>query len=191
MTTETLDAQEMKHRVVGTEPPRQTYFQTIVALITSPRIFFTDLDQDTGYKKPLVFLTISGVFWASLRYVYFSDHSLFQALTLPINAMGMPFVLAAFTFMIMGLFFGRMASYRHIVIIYAYATGVTMMVSWLPTTEVFTEPWRFLLVAVGLVKWCSFKWMQAITAIVLGVVILLVMLASMSPVLVFLRQFIV
>jgi hypothetical protein len=144
-----------------------------------------------GYKKPMVFLAISGLFWVSLRYVYFSDHSLFQALTLAINALGMPFLLAAFTFMIMGLFFGRLASYRHLVIIYIYATGVTMMVSWLPTTEIFTETWRFSLVAVGLVKWCSFKWIQAITSIVLGVVILLVMLASMSPVLIFLRQFIV
>jgi hypothetical protein len=139
----------------------------------------------------MVFLAISGLFWVSLRYVYFSDHSLFQALTLAINALGMPFLLAAFTFMIMGLFFGRLASYRHLVIIYIYATGVTMMVSWLPTTEIFTETWRFSLVAVGLVKWCSFKWIQAITSIVLGVVILLVMLASMSPVLIFLRQFIV
>jgi hypothetical protein len=191
MTTETLPVQEMEHQGVGNTRPKQTYFQTIVALITSPRLFFAQLPQDTGYKKPLVFLAISGLFWASLRYVYFSDHSLFQAFTLGINAMGMPFVLAAFTFMIMGLFFGRLASYRHLAIIYVYATGVTMMVSWLPTTEIFTEPWRFILVAVGLVKWCSFKWIQAITSIVLGVIILLVMLASMSPVLMYLRQFLV
>jgi hypothetical protein len=191
MTTETLSTREMEQRTADAGPPRQTYFQTILTLLTSPRIFFTDLDKDMGYKKPMVFLAISGLFWVSLRYVYFSDHSLFQALTLAINALGMPFLLAAFTFMIMGLFFGRLASYRHLAIIYIYATGVTMMVSWLPTTEIFTETWRFSLVAVGLVKWCSFKWIQAITSIVLGVVILLVMLAFMSPVLIFLRQFIV
>ena len=58
-----------------------------------------------------------------------------------------------------------------------------MLLSWLPTIEIFTEPWRFILVAVGLVKACSFKWTQAITAIVLGVFIMLAMLASLNPVL--------
>ncbi len=165
-----------------TEPHKTTYFQTIIALITSPRLFFTELSQETGYKRSLFFLGISGIFWASLRYTYFSDHSFFQAFTLVINALGMPFVLAAFTFMIMGLFFGRLTTYQHLTVVYAYATGVTMMLSWLPATEIFTEPWRFMLVAVGLVHWCSFRWTQAVTAIVLGVFFMLALLASMNPV---------
>ncbi|WP_462324094.1 YIP1 family protein [Desulfoplanes sp.] len=188
MRTETLPVQEMEHRDNDTTAHKQTYFQTVVGLITSPRVFFSGLPEDTGYKNGLVFLAISGIFWASLRFAYFSDHSLFQGVTLAVNAVGMPFVLAAFTFMTMGMFFGRLASYRQLVIIYAYATGTTMMVSWLPTTEIFTEPWRFILVAVGLVKWCSLKWMQAVVSIVLGVIVLLAMLASMAPVLVYLRQ---
>ena len=126
---------------------------------------------------------ISGLFWSSLRYLYYSDHSLFEAATLLINSFGMPFVLAGFTFMVMGLFFGRITTFKHIAIIYIYATGVTMLVSWLPTIEMFTEPWRFILVAVGLVKSCSFKWMQAVTAIALGVFIMLALLASLNPVL--------
>ena len=166
---------------------KKSYFQTILDLLSSPRIFFTELPQDTGYKKSLIFLAISGLFWASLRYTYFSDHSFFQAITLVVNALGMPFVTAAFSFMIMGLFWGKLTTYRHLFVIYAYATGVTMMISWLPATEMFTEPWRFILVAVGLVKWCSFKWMQAVTVIVLGVFILLALLASMTPVLYQLR----
>ena len=164
-------------------PKKITYFQTVVDLITSPRIFFTQLPQVIGYKKSLSFLLISGLFWASLRYTYYSDHSLFEAATLLINAFGMPFVLAGFTFMVMGLFFGRITTFKRIGIIYIYATGVTMLLSWLPTIEIFTEPWRFILVAVGLVKACSFKWTQAITAIVLGVFIMLAMLASLNPVL--------
>ena len=164
-------------------PKKITYFQTVVDLITSPRIFFTQLPQVIGYKKSLNFLLISGLFWASLRYTYYSDHSLFEAATLLINAFGMPFVLAGFTFMVMGLFFGRITTFKRIGIIYIYATGVTMLLSWLPTIEIFTEPWRFILVAVGLVKACSFKWTQAITAIVLGVFIMLAMLASLNPVL--------
>ncbi|PIE69430.1 MAG: hypothetical protein CSA21_02010 [Deltaproteobacteria bacterium] len=186
MTVEPIDNQ-----MDDTAYVKPTYFQTIAALITSPRMFFSGLPQHTGYKQALVFLSMSGLFWASLRYTYFSDHSLFQAFTLAANAMGMPCILAAFTFMIMGLFFGRLASYKQITIIYAYATGVTMLISWLPTLEIFTEPWRFFLVAVGLVRWCAFRWIQAITAVVLGVVIMLVMLASMSPVLVYLRQYLV
>jgi len=67
-------------------PKKITYFQTVVDLITSPRIFFTQLPQVIGYKKSLSFLLISGLFWASLRYTYYSDHSLFEAATLLMNA---------------------------------------------------------------------------------------------------------
>jgi hypothetical protein len=183
MTTETTIPGAVLENIVSQKPKKTTYFQTVVDLISSPRIFFTELPQDIGYKKSLVFLIISGLFWSSLRYLYYSDHSLFEAATLLINSFGMPFVLAGFTFMVMGLFFGRITTFKHIAIIYIYATGVTMLLSWLPTIEMFTEPWRFILVAVGLVKSCSFKWMQAVTAIALGVFIMLALLASLNPVL--------
>ncbi|MDD4648799.1 MAG: YIP1 family protein [Desulfoplanes sp.] len=183
MPTDTTTPATVFENVASKKAKKTTYFQTVVNLITSPRIFFTELPQDISYKQSLGFLIISGLFWSSLRYTYYSDHSLFEAATLLINSFGMPFVLAGFTFMIMGLFFGRVTTFKRIAIIYIYATGVTMLVSWLPTVEIFTEPWRFILVAVGLVKSCSFKWTQAVTAIVLGVFIMLALLASLNPVL--------
>ncbi len=150
------------------------YFQALTRMLSSPSRFFGELPGETGFRQPLGFLIISSLFFAGASLTTISDNQIFMGGILLVNAVAMPFVTAGISFMVITMSMGKRVSFPRLFSVYAYATGVTLLASWIPLFVWLTEPWKWMLIIIGLVKGCGFRWMQA--SLVVAVSIFIVVL---------------
>ncbi len=101
-----------------------------------------------------------------------------------INAIGMPLVAAGLGYMVMTLMMGRQVGFARFFSVYALSSGVTLLVSWVPFFLVFSEPWKWYLIASGMVGGFGFKWVQVLLIIGLSVGIWLLFFWTVLPLIV-------
>lgn len=166
-----------------------SYFRALGLLVRSPRLFFSELSEaGTGFQRPFAFLLISGLFFAAASLTSQHARPVLAAGVLLGNALAMPFVNAAVGFMVMTLTLGRRVSFERLFAVYAYASGVVLLVSWVPLLVYLTEAWKWSLVGMGMVKGCGFKWTQALMVIGLSVLIVTLFFWSLGPVISSLKE---
>lgn len=160
----------------------RSYFQVLTRLLGEPRRFFGGYPLESGWKQPLGFLILSSLFFTGAG-IMLSPHpkSAVMAGIIFINAVGMPFVTAGLGYMVMLLIMGRRVKFRRFFSVYALSSGVTLLVSWIPFFLVFSEPWKWWLIATGMVRGFSFKWTQALLIIGLSVGIWLLLFWTALP----------
>ena len=66
------------------------YLETILSIIRSPAKFFASISGETGSRKALFFLMISGIFYCSVSMTYFFENSLSMGVIMMVNAVVMP-----------------------------------------------------------------------------------------------------
>jgi hypothetical protein len=163
------------------------YVQTLTGILGSPMRFFGELPEETGFRKPFGFLLTSSLFFtgASLTCIY--DRHVLMAGILLINAIAMPFVTAATAFLVMTMTMIKRVSFTRLFAVFAFASGVTMLASWIPLFVWITEPWKWLLIAMGMVKACGLGWMQAILIVGCSIFIVLLFFWSLAPVIFYVK----
>jgi hypothetical protein len=163
------------------------YFQSLTRILGSPKQFFGELPEETGFRKPFGFLLISSLFFtgASLTCIY--DSHVLMAGILLINAIAMPFVTAGTAFLIMTMTMIKRVSFTRLFAVFAFASGVTMLASWIPLFVWITEPWKWLLITMGMVKACGLRWMQAISIVGCSIFIVLLFFWSLAPVIFYVK----
>ena len=158
------------------------YFQTLTRLLGEPRLFFGTCLPQAGWKQPLGFLIVSSLFFASASIMGSTHPKLaIMAGIFFINAVGMPLVAAGLGYMVMTLMMGRRVGFARFFSIYALSSGVTLLVSWVPFFIPFTEPWKWWLIATGMVGGFGFKWAQVLLIIGLSVGIWLLLFWTALP----------
>lgn len=163
------------------------YFQALTRMLSSPSRFFSELPDETGFRQPLGCLIISSLFFAGAGLTTISENQILMGGILWVNAVAMPFVTAGITFMVMTMSMGKRVNFPKLFSVYAYATSVTLLASWIPLFVWLTEPWKWILIVIGLVKGCGFRWMQAILVVVVSIFIVMLFFWSLCPVLAFMR----
>ena len=123
------------------------YIETIVAIIRSPAKHFESVASETGSRRALLFLMISGIFYCSVSMTYFFENSLMMGIIMMVNAIMMPALGAVFTFSLLGMTTQKRVPYGRVFNIYAYASGAVMVISWIPGLVMIMEPLRAILVA--------------------------------------------
>jgi len=138
------------------------YFKTLTRLLGEPRKVFAAFPPEPGFKKPVGFLLISSLFFtgASLCVNAYTQPVIMAAI-LFINAVGMALIASSLGYLVVILTMGRCQTFTRFFSIYALASGVTLLASWIPYFVWLTEPWKWCLIAVGLVHGCGFNWKQA------------------------------
>jgi len=164
-----------------------TYFQTLTRLLASPRAFFNEMPAEGGWRQPLCFLFLSSLFFTGASLTVMREHTLFMAGVLFVNAMGMTFISAGAAFVVITMTLGKRASFGGLFAVFAYSAGVTMLASWIPSFVWLTEPWKWTLVALGLVKGCRLKWFQAILMVALSIFLLILFFWSLAPLIAYVK----
>jgi len=125
------------------------------------------MPADTGLNQSMGFLVVSAGFFAcaSLLTRQF-ERPLLTGGIFFINAVGMTIIAAGLGYMLMSMFFGKKTTFSRLFAVYAFAAGVTLLASWIPLFIWLTEPWKWILIGIGLTKSFGFRWHQA--AFVLG-----------------------
>lgn len=148
------------------------YVQAVFGIIGHPRKFFSQLPQTSGMTQALGFLILSAVFFSTAGQLHTSFQNFLVVGGLYMfNAVGMVFILAGLSYVVMSLSIGKKVGFTRLFSIYALCSGVTLLVSWVPHLAIFTEPWKWYLIGVGMTKGCGFKLKEAllIIAISLGI----------------------
>ena len=148
------------------------YVQAVFGIIGHPRKFFSQLPQTSGMTQALGFLILSAVFFSTAGQLHTSlQNFLVVGGLYMFNAVGMVFILAGLSYVVMSLSIGKKVGFTRLFSIYALCSGVTLLVSWVPHLAIFTEPWKWYLIGVGMTKGCGFKLKETllIIAISLGI----------------------
>ena len=139
------------------------YFKALTRILGRPHDFFAGLSWDAGWKQPVGFLVVSSLFSSGANLVQgMYARPVLMATIFLINAIGMVLIAAVLGYLVVLLTMGRCLSFTRFFSVYAYAAGVTLLASWIPFFFWLTEPWKWWLIAVGLVLGCGFNWKQAI-----------------------------
>lgn len=151
-----------------------SYFQIINGMLSRPGAFFSKNLSDHNVKKPVLFLLISVVFNVAASLTVIKGNMFVLAGILVLNATVMPIVAAVVSVAVLRIITGSNISLVRIFSIYAYAWGTTLYASWIPMMFWITEPWKWFLVTKGFTKGCDITYMQAITAsvITIGLIIM-------------------
>lgn len=142
------------------------YFQTLTRLLGEPRGFLGSYLPGAGWKQPLGFLIVSAFFFTGASVMGTTHPQLaVMAGIFFINAVGMPLIAAGLGYMVMTLVMGRQVGFARFFSVYALSSGVTLLVAWVPFFLVFSEPWKWWLIATGMVRGFGFKRTQALLII--------------------------
>ena len=164
------------------------YFQALTRMLSSPGRFFAELPQDIRLVQPLGFLVSSSLFFAGAGMTTLHESRLIMGGIWGLNAVVMPVILAGISFIIMTMSMGKRVTFERMFAIYAFASGVTLLASWIPLFVWITEPWKWVLIVLGMVKGCGFKWRQAILIAAGAIFVLLLLFWSAGPLIYFLKN---
>jgi hypothetical protein len=148
------------------------YVQAVFGIMGHPRKFFSRLPQTIGLTQALGFLILSALFFSTAGQLHTSlENFFFVGGIYMFNAVGMVFILAGLGYVVMTLSIGKKVGFARLFGIYALCSGVTLLVSWIPHLALFTEPWKWYLIGVGMTGGCGLKLKEAllIMAISLGI----------------------
>ena len=150
------------------------YFWTLAALARRPSRFFAEMPDETGWRVPLGVLIVSSLFYAAMGSTLVPENGWLMAGIFFINALGMVVLNALAGF---GLAVGLLrldVRFARIFAVYALVNGAVLLISWTPSFIWFTEPLKWALLGIGLVRACRMGRFQAVLLIglSLGVVYL-------------------
>jgi hypothetical protein len=158
------------------------YFQALTRMLGAPGEFFGQFPEKVGFQQPFGFLVLSSLFFTGASLTCFRESYVITAGILLINALSMTFIAAGTGFFVMAMTIGKRVTFTKFFAVYAFSAGVTMLASWIPLFIWLTEPWKWLLIAMGMVKGCGLKWRQAILIIVISILVVILFFWSLAPV---------
>ena len=121
------------------------YFRSLAKVLGTPGAFFKESLNDVGFRQSLGFLLVSSAFFAGaiLTTREFEAPWISSSIFF-VNAVGMTLIAAGFGYIAMTMFWGRKVTFRRFFSVYAFASGVTLLASWIPLFVFITEPWKSL-----------------------------------------------
>ena len=142
------------------------YFQTLSKLLGEPRCFFSELPVDVGFIKPLSFLIVSSIFFSVASLICSMPSNLiYLGSIFFINAVGMVLIASGLGYTVMIMFWGKSVTFKRFFSIYAFSSGITLLVAWIPFFIWFTELWKWWLVGTGMARACGLRGWQIIMII--------------------------
>ncbi|WDP87441.1 MAG: hypothetical protein HUN05_21830 [Desulfobacter sp.] len=146
------------------------YARGIIELLIEPRFFFTTLPEKNTLAKALGFLGLSSLFFAgaSLLTGASSGNPVVMGLIYFANASGMVCIGSVIGYAAMVMMFGKKASFCLVFSLYVYASGITLLVSWLPFLLWLTELWKYWLIFSGFRRGCGLSKRQALEVLVVS-----------------------
>ncbi|MBI9075459.1 MAG: hypothetical protein JEZ02_08630 [Desulfatibacillum sp.] len=158
------------------------YFQALTGVLSRPGAFFSSLEEDIPMGKPLGFLIACALFYTGASLTCLSHGHAIMAGVYLLNSLLMPILSAGACFLVMTMFLGRRVTFKTLVAVHAYAAGVTMLAAWIPLFVWFTEPWKWCLITLGMVKAGKLTWLQSILVALASIFLISMFFWSMMPV---------
>lgn len=159
------------------------YLRTVTRLLREPKKFFSECAGETTFTQSLGFLLVSSLFFtaASLMSNMFIKPFIMGVIFL-VNAVSMVFIAAAFGYVTMTMLMGKKVTFVRFFSIYAFASGITLLASWVPFFMYLTEPWKWWLIGTGMTRGFGFRLSQALAIIGVSVGVIFLLFWSVLPI---------
>ena len=155
----------------GAQKALKFYSQGVIRLLIEPVLFFTDLPETHTPGRALGFAVLCSAFYAGaglltgpgpqppaiMGMIYFA------------NAAGLMLIGSILGFCAMVMIGSKKQAFSLVFALYAYASGITLLISWLPFMLWFTEPWKYWLVYTGFKHSCGLPRARALTVLLISV----------------------
>ena len=164
------------------------YFRTLSGILGAPGQFFGHLPDPVGFRRSVGFLLVSSLFFTVASFACFREHHWLLSSIFWVNAFFMPLIASGLAFMVMMLTLGRRIPFERLFAIYAFASGVTLLVSWIPFSTWLTEPWKWVMIGLGMVRAGGLRWRQTVLVVGISVVLLVLLFQALLPVVAFVRK---
>lgn len=149
------------------------YSYSLIQLLIEPGEFFKELAEKTTLRRAAGFMVICSVFFAvaSLLTGYYSRPVWIMLGIFFINAAGMVAISSVIGYLVMVMIVGKSISFSIIFSVYAFSSGVTLLISWLPFFLWFSEPWKWWMIYTGLKNTCKFTLKQAFLILLISMMV--------------------
>lgn len=159
-----------------------TYITTLMRMLKEPGAFFAEITETSMLKFSLLFLSIScAISTAGGLSVCTPENPLIAGSIYIINAVGMVFVAAFFSYILCTMFMTKRIGISKFIMIYAFSSGTTLIAAWIPFMMILTEPWKWWLAGTGMIHTFGFKRNHVILLICTSILcIILFFLSALS-----------
>lgn len=156
------------------------YAYALIQVLIEPGLFFKSLVEKTRPRRAVEFMVLCSLFYAmaSLLTGAYSQPIWIMAPIFFINAAGMILISSVLGYMAMVMIAGKKAPFSIVFSIYAFSSGVTLFLSWLPFLVWITEPWKWWLICTGLKHACHLSWKKSIVIVALSTIVLFFLVYS-------------
>lgn len=158
------------------------YGYVLAGILRAPRRFFGQMQPGDGTGRPLGVLVASSLVFVGAGIVTGRPaHPALQGVLWFANAVGMVFLTVGIGYVMAVAVTRRRVSITCLFSVYALCSGTTLLFAWLPFSLWITEPWKWWLVATGLIHCCAFSRRQALMIISLTFGILTLLFWTVLP----------
>lgn len=128
------------------------YMRTLSALLMRPGTFFETRFESISSGQALGILTISGIFFAATGSLLTpGSATVTMAAILFINAMGMVAIAAGIAYLAVVASTSRRYPFKRLWNVFSLSSGAVLLIAWIPSAFILTEPWKWWLIGTGLV----------------------------------------
>lgn len=159
---------------------RPNYYQIVNRMLVSPGQFFREELDFIGLRRSLGFLTLSSLFFTLAELSLIHQAYLKLSILNFMNAVIMPALCAVTGYALIRGLSGREILFRRLFAVYALSSGLMMLMAWIPLFIWITEPWRWLLIGLGLVKGCGLSRGQSLLVVALSLLLLVALFWLMN-----------
>ncbi|MBU1344361.1 MAG: hypothetical protein KKE44_26000 [Proteobacteria bacterium] len=158
----------------------QFYGYAVIQILIEPRRFFTELPNNTTGVKSLGFCMICSIFFAMANLFTGNYPSPVKMGSIFFfSSVGMVFISAGLSYMIMVMTIGKKSRFEVLFGVYAFSSGMVLLVSWMSFFLWFTEPWKWWLVYTGLKNTSRLAFKPAVLILLLTIMVQFLLLYSL------------
>ncbi len=158
------------------------YVAAMSKILATPGAFYRELPEARAHKNAFGFLMVSAVFsTAALIMTRPLENPVLAGGIYFINALGMTYIAAGLGYLLITMLTKHKILFGRIFSIYAFASGVSLLASWIPLFIWITEPWKWLLIGIGLSRAGGLGWRMSIGVVLVSVVIIMLFFWSLLP----------
>lgn len=166
------------------------YVRTLMALLTRPRLFFATGFGAISSPQASSILLVSALFSAaSGMLLNHNGAPLSMGLIRLINAIGMAAIGAVIGFLAATVTAtaGQRHSFAHFWRIFSLSSGTVLLIAWVPSAFLLTEPWKWWLIGTGMVRGLGMSTTRAVITVLFTFGATVMLIYALLPIIQFCR----
>ena len=149
------------------------FFSTQLRLMRRPDLAFEELFRNPDLIRMGVIFFMSAALYCCASLIFSpTGQPVAQAAVLALNTIGMVLVEIVIGYILVAILTGTFVSLKMITVIYAVSWATMLMIAWIPFSLWLTEPWKWLLIGIGLKKQYHLKGWKAILIVLSSIVLI-------------------